>query len=106
MIAKACDFAGDPETFISALVDARWLDQDDQHRLVIHDWSQHCENWVRAKAQKAGIELLGGLKPGLKSGLKSPLKTGTQDPDLREGLNTHSSCAPVPSPAQPSRKAA
>ena len=61
-IARACDWSGDPDKFVNALVDAKWLDQDDRYRLVIHDWAQHCENWVRAKAQKLGVELLGQRK--------------------------------------------
>jgi hypothetical protein len=48
-IARACDFEGDAELFVKALVDAKWVDRSDKHRLVIHDWPDHCEDWVRKK---------------------------------------------------------
>lgn len=111
-IARACDYTGDPEAFVNALVEAGWLDQDDQHRLVIHDWSQHCENWIRAKAQKAGIRLLGEKSDQLKSGtyerdlspvLKSRSEPGGQsgtEVDLSPALKSGTSRAPVAQPSQ------
>ena len=77
-IARACQWDGEPGLFIVALIESGWVDEDESHRLVIHDWAQHCENWVRAKAQKAGIELMGRLK------------TASYDPDLRGDLKSGS----------------
>lgn len=51
-ITRACDYHGDPEKFIQALVDSRWLDIDPDYRLLVHDWSEHCERWVKLKIQK------------------------------------------------------
>lgn len=58
-IARACDWMGDADEFVKALVDAKWLDSDDDHRLLVHDWQDHCERWVRAKLQKLGLQFLG-----------------------------------------------
>lgn len=78
-ISGGCDWRGDADRFIRALVDSGWLDEDEEHRLVIHDWGQHCENWVRAKAQKLGIRLLG-------CDVQSQThKSGTQEPNLTAG---------------------
>lgn len=63
-IARCCDYMANPAIFIRALVDAGWLDESDEHRLVVHGWADHCPTWVRAKAQKAGIALLGGRQSG------------------------------------------
>jgi len=39
-IARECGWSGQPETFISALVDSRLLDEDgDQY--TVHDWTEH-----------------------------------------------------------------
>ena len=57
-IARSCDFGCDPEAFISALVDARWIDRDEQHRLLVHDWSDHCERWIKLKAEKLGLRFV------------------------------------------------
>lgn len=46
---------------INALVDARWLDRDPEHRLLIHDWSDHCGRATVRRLQRAG---LGFAKPG------------------------------------------
>lgn len=53
-ITRACDYQGDPEKFIQALVDSRWLDADPDYRLLVHDWAEHCERWVKLKIQKIG----------------------------------------------------
>ena len=57
-IARACDWAGDPAAFVGSLVGAGWLDQVDEHRLVVHDWADHVERWVLAKLAKSGQTIL------------------------------------------------
>jgi hypothetical protein len=54
-IARACYWKGDPALFIQALIDSKWLDTDLEHRLLIHDWSDHCERWIKAKLEKLGL---------------------------------------------------
>jgi hypothetical protein len=58
-IARACDWMGDPEVFISSLVESKLLDQNEEHRLSIHDWSVHAPGWVRAKLKKLGEGFVG-----------------------------------------------
>lgn len=53
-IAGGCGWTGRPAEFIDALVAAGWLDLDAKHRLLLHDWPAHAENWVRAKMKKIG----------------------------------------------------
>lgn len=53
-IARAADWAGEPTVFVSALVDAGFLDESEEHRYVIHDWQDHCPRYVRAKLAKSG----------------------------------------------------
>ncbi len=55
-ISRACDWGDEPESFIDALTGAVWLDNHDTHRLLIHDWSDNCDNWVRAKVKKLGLK--------------------------------------------------
>lgn len=57
-IARACDWTSEPEILISALVESGWLDRNDEYRLIVHDWPDHCEQWVRLKLQKLGIPFL------------------------------------------------
>lgn len=51
-IASACDWRGAPDEYIAALVGARWLDVSEVHRLIVHDWPDHCEDFVRAKLKR------------------------------------------------------
>jgi hypothetical protein len=64
-IARACDWMGDPDLFVSALVDAKLLDQDDEHRLTVHDWSVHAPGWVRAKLKKVQEDFAGTSEASL-----------------------------------------
>lgn len=46
-IAAAIDWKGDPTELVRCLVKAGWLDEDETHRLLIHDWAEHCEEGVK-----------------------------------------------------------
>lgn len=43
-IAAALEWEGDPDELIDALIETRWVDRDDEFRLIIHDWSEHAPN--------------------------------------------------------------
>jgi hypothetical protein len=53
-IAAALEWEGDPGTLINALVETRWIDQDDDFRLIIHDWSEHAPNHLVGAFRKHG----------------------------------------------------
>jgi hypothetical protein len=63
-IAKACDWNGEPSAFVCALVESRWLDSvQTPSRLIVHDWSQHCEAWVKKKLARARLTFVSGQCP-------------------------------------------
>jgi len=37
------EWEGEPGALIAALVESKWLDRDDQHRLLVHDWAHHAD---------------------------------------------------------------
>lgn len=43
------DYTGEPRDLIQALVECGWLDRDERSRLRIHDWFDHCEDWIRKR---------------------------------------------------------
>jgi len=51
-IAVASGWSGDPHEFINALIEARWLDSHPHHRLLVHDYPDHAERFVKAKLSK------------------------------------------------------
>lgn len=57
-IARACFWTGSPETFLKALLKIGLIDHHGTHRLVVHDWPEHCPNWVRAKLGKLKLTFI------------------------------------------------
>ncbi len=58
-IADRVDWsAEDVERLIAALVDAGWLDRADVHRLIVHDWHDHCDESVRKTIKKHGWQFV------------------------------------------------
>src|SRR3990167_4085097 len=51
-ISFGIEYEGDQNSLISALVDTRWLDRDDTHRLIIHNWKEHIPQYLRRKAER------------------------------------------------------
>lgn len=46
VISKALSWDGDSTMLVSCLVDAKWLDRCECHRLRIHDWPEHADQTV------------------------------------------------------------
>ena len=65
-IARACAWPADraPE-LIEALVEARWLDRHQVHRLVVHDWSEHCDDGTHSKLARSKKFFADGKAPKL-----------------------------------------
>jgi len=57
-IARGCGWQGPAGHFVESLTAAGWLDESADHRLTLHDWPDHAENWVKAKLAKAGLQFL------------------------------------------------
>jgi hypothetical protein len=55
-LANSIGWDSDPDQLVEALVDSGWVDRCAVNRLVIHDWQDHCPDFVRAN--------LGRLKAG------------------------------------------
>lgn len=55
-IANAIGWEGDPEQLVSALVSSGWLDVCDVNRLIVHDWDDHCPDFVRGNLGRLKAE--------------------------------------------------
>jgi hypothetical protein len=49
-IALALDYRGDEDVLIEALIRTRWLDRNETHRLLIHDWHEHAWLTINSRA--------------------------------------------------------
>jgi len=48
-IARALDWRKKPADLLVALVESKWLDEDPEHKLIVHDWPDHAQDWVKKK---------------------------------------------------------
>lgn len=60
-IARACEWMGDPKSFLQSLLQSGFIDRHPGHRYVIHDWHEHAPRWVRAKLAKAKLEFVSSV---------------------------------------------
>lgn len=58
-IAAAIEWDDDSETLILTLVECGWLDLDEAHRLVVHDWSDHCPTYLKGSYERFGKSFAG-----------------------------------------------
>lgn len=53
-IAALIEWEGDEDAMVAALVDSGWLDTHPKHRLVVHDWHDHCPTFVKGVVSRSG----------------------------------------------------
>ena len=61
-IALAVDWRGDADKLFDVLVQERWLDRS-EHRLIVHDWHEHCDDGVHAFLAARGLRFASGAIP-------------------------------------------
>lgn len=62
-IAFYLGFEGSPKQMVDALVASRWLDQHPEHRLLIHDWPDHCDDATHMALARARKRFANGAAP-------------------------------------------
>lgn len=108
-IAGSIGWKGDAGQLINSLVDSRWVDRDEEHRLLIHDWSEHAPHYVKERLRRQGLAIIGAKRSkteqnGEKIAYKAGLGRAGQG-KARQG-KTHigaaqSSCACVEAISEP-----
>jgi len=64
-IAEEVMWEGDPAALVSALVTEQLFDANDTHRLVIHDWAEHCSQFVHRRVARSGKLFADGSPPNI-----------------------------------------
>ena len=57
-LAEALLWCGEPSVLIDALVAERWLDADETHRLVVHNWADRCPRYIKQRLTRKGLDLV------------------------------------------------
>jgi len=62
-IAILCDWEGDPDVLVNALIETGWVDPHSECRLLVHDWEHHAPNFVKGVVTRGDgfISTQGGL---------------------------------------------
>lgn len=53
-IAHAVRWSGDAKSLISGLISSGLLDVSEEHRLLVHDWHEHCDQSVKRTVEAMG----------------------------------------------------
>lgn len=51
-IALSVDWKGNPGELVGSLVQCRWLDECKTHRLLVHDWKDHCPAYLHKRVKR------------------------------------------------------
>src|ERR1035437_623991 len=57
------EWNGEPGALIAALVESKWLDDDPEFRLVIHDWDRHADTFVHTDLARHCLTFVNGALP-------------------------------------------
>lgn len=114
-IAVLCDWDGDPDQLIEALVASGWLDRCTIHRLVVHDWAEHAPTFVRGVLAKKKLDFVKGAaaQPATKDASScreqstidatiDATKDGSKDASSGHEQSTTMSCLVLPCHVMPS----
>jgi hypothetical protein len=79
-IAEAAGWPSDRESreLIDALVQERWIDCHERHRLVVHDWPEHADDYAHRKLALAGRYFYDGSKPHINKLTKEQRETAAR----------------------------
>jgi len=81
VIAGECGWESNPDDFVDALLYAGFLDESETYRLLVHDWADHCPNYVHAKLKKTGRTIIrGDLSADLRSDIRGRYKRSEAKP--------------------------
>src|SRR5689334_24943015 len=67
-IAERVGWKKKPDVLIRALVSTHWLEEDPEHRLLVHDWHDHADQTVERALVRKGLPFLTSARTKLVSG--------------------------------------
>lgn len=77
-IACMIEWDRDPDELIDNLVKYQWFDTHPEHRLTIHDWSDHAPNWLKGNLASHGKQFADTLSQPAKRSAKQPAHSASQ----------------------------
>jgi len=74
----------EPQHLLDCLVQAGWLEQHAEHGHVVHDWADHCEDFVHMRLARALEYFADGTRPKITKGTKKESAQIKRAYDLKE----------------------
>jgi hypothetical protein len=65
-IALGIDYYEDADKLVSALVESGLLDVNTEHRYIVHDWSEHADDYINVRLARAVEHFADGKRPNIK----------------------------------------
>lgn len=91
LIARGVGWDREPSELVQALIRTGWLDENPEHRLVVHDWNRHADEATKKALENAGERFVGGGEIRRESGASDSRKFSNQARAIRERI-------PLPDP--------
>jgi len=86
-IAASIEWDGDESELIATLVECGFLDRCGTHRLVVHDWADHCPTYIKGNLKNKGETFaVSDLVPHYSPRLSPPTKSPHSVPDYSPPL--------------------
>lgn len=63
-IAEYLEWEGDPSKLVNALAESGWLDPDEDYRFRVHDWFEHCPDFIKNRIRKRNARAVKANKTG------------------------------------------
>ena len=102
-IEEDMHWQGEPGALVAVLVDTGWLDRCAERRLLIHDWEDHAQPWLKQRLKTLGLDILKPVE-GCYESTHSPLHA-EHEPDNESSsspLTPYLPSSPLPSSVPPS----
>lgn len=93
-IAAAVEWTGNTGELILGLVRSGWLDESDQHRLLVHDWADHAPEFVKKRLayRKTPFAENGGDSPPIGANLPPTQPNPTKPNQTKPKKETADEC--------------
>ncbi len=93
-IACMIEWDRDPDELIDNLVKYQWFDAHPEHRLTVHDWSEHAPNWLKGNLASHGKKFADTLSQPAKRSAKQPAHPTSQAATKSSQSNSRQSPPP------------
>lgn len=66
------EWDGEPDTLIQALIETRWIDINETHRLIVHDWKEHADNTTKIHLKRQKLPFIDKCCDSVETVLRPP----------------------------------